>query len=424
MIPWLEKRPTGVGDIEAALGCTIEVSPFVTRHADDDGTPALDALRADCADPELTLASLPDPTPEEENPAALFKGGWLRKGGGAVLVSTSGTGKSVLTVQAATLWAMGLPAFGIEPVRPLRIAIVQAEDDAEEMAFFRNQIAEGLETEAGMDPASVRQGMGRVPLWDGSGKVGAEFVAWLKAKLDETPVDLVIMNPLQSYFGGDLTRNVELSQFLRVELGPVIQGRCGILIVHHTNKPPAAKDRGGWGTDTFSAYIGAGGAELTNWARATLALMPCEDAPGMFRFVAGKRGGRLGWKDEVGAKSRVRFLAHHDRLVFWRDAPASEAGSEPIGGRGNAKGDAAADAALLAEAATKEPQRATKLREYGAELLGPNRGRRAYDYLTHHRSDFGLTAVQAKWKSAAWIGLKPEAEAAALTWDRTKGADQ
>ena len=43
--------------------------------------------------PLVPLGQFPDPRPEEENPAALFKRGWLRKGGGAFIVAPSGVGK-------------------------------------------------------------------------------------------------------------------------------------------------------------------------------------------------------------------------------------------------------------------------------------------------------------------------------------------
>ena len=69
--------------------------------------------------PLVPLGQFPDPKPEKENPAALFRRGWLRKGGGAFVVAPSGVGKSVFTIQAAICWALGKPAFGVEPVRPL-----------------------------------------------------------------------------------------------------------------------------------------------------------------------------------------------------------------------------------------------------------------------------------------------------------------
>jgi hypothetical protein len=194
-----------------------------------------------------------------------------------------------------------------------------------------------------------------------------------------------------------------------------------VLFVHHTNKPPTAKERGGWGTDAFSAYCGAGGAELVNWARAVLALMPCEDSPGVFRLVAGKRGQRLGWVDAAGAKTNTRLIAHHTRLVFWRDATEGETGASERGGRGNRGGDPATDAGTLADTARKAAQGLTSLRAYAVELYGSGRGRRAFDYLIGNTAGFKLAVIKATWKGAAFIGIEPDAAAAARAWDNTKG---
>ena len=59
-------------------------------------------------------------------------------------------------------------------------------------------------------------------------------------------------------------------------------------MVHHTNKAPSTSERKGWGTDEFAAYVGAGGAELVNWMRAMLVLMPT-GVPGWYTLIAAKR---------------------------------------------------------------------------------------------------------------------------------------
>ena len=87
-----------------------------------------------------TLSQIPHPVPERESANAIFRYRFLRKGGAAMLIATSGVGKSVFTVQAAILWAMGEPMVGIQPVRPLRITIIQGEDDDDDMGEFRDDI--------------------------------------------------------------------------------------------------------------------------------------------------------------------------------------------------------------------------------------------------------------------------------------------
>ena len=371
------------------------------------------------------LASLPNPLPEKVNPAALFKNGWLRKGGGAFLIAPSGQGKSTWTIQAAILWAMGKPAFGIEPVRPLQIVIVQAEDDVEEMADFRNQIAEGLESVAGLSREDIQNALAKgVFLFDAVGLTGQGFIDRMSGLLAAAPqIDLLIVNPFQSYFGGDVSRNVELTAFLRGGLDPVIKpSRVGVLFAHHTNKPPNAKDRTNWGLDAFSAYIGAGGAEIVNWARAMLALMPVENTPGLFRFVAGKRGQRLGWTDDVGMKTRKRLIAHHDKFIYWREATEAEVElTSTSGGTGDRQGgDPAADAQTLAAYAMKKPVGMTDLRHYAARLLGSGRCRRAIDRLRETPQAFGVVIAKAKRNAAQFVGKQSDAEAAAREWDEPK----
>jgi hypothetical protein len=58
------------------------------------------------------------------------------------------------------------------------------------------------------------------------GKCGQAFVEEVGALLDERPdIDLVIVNPFQSYFGGDVNKNNELSAFFRMWLDPEIKIR-------------------------------------------------------------------------------------------------------------------------------------------------------------------------------------------------------
>ena len=290
----------------------------------------------------VALGKFPEPVREEENPAALFRRGWLRKGGGAFVVAPSGVGKSVFTLQAAVCWAMGRPAFGVAPVRPLKILVIQSEDDREEIAQFRNSVRRGLADEFGFDEGEINFVLGtddaataRVLFHQAVGLWGEAFVEEVGALLDAYPdIDLVIVNPFQAYFGGDCAKNAELSQFFRSWLDREIKDpgdegkdRAAVMFVHHTNKPPNDRDlREGWGTDMFAAYIGAGGAEIVNWARAILSIMPTKVA-GVYRLVAGKRGQRLGWTDAEGRPVYSRLIKHADNgRIYWREGtPEDEA---------------------------------------------------------------------------------------------------
>jgi hypothetical protein len=114
--------------------------------------------------------------------------------------------------------------------------------------------------------------------------------------------DVVVINPLTSYLGGDETKPDVCNMFLRTGLNPILcRYNCATIILHH---PPKTTHNS---TENFNyydwQYRGAGSAHITNWARATLAIEPAgtED---IFRLVAGKRAERIGWN------GREIFLAH------------------------------------------------------------------------------------------------------------------
>ena len=308
--------------------------PMEARAADQGGKIAppppgmspLDGFAARYAR-RLSLADFPDPVPEDENPRALFKGGWLRKGGGALFVSVSGAGKSVAATQFAACFALGRPWFGIEPLRPLRLAVYQWEDDLDEVADFRENIRRGL-VGSGWSADETARAFKAITYHDVTGLVGDSFLSYLAAAQRQDKADLLILNPLQSFAGCDLTKNNELSELLRAKLDPLLRDAsapCGCLIVHHTNKVPTnGKERHYWLEDNSAAYAGAGGAELVNWARAVLTLRPHEKATGYYDLLAAKRGKRLGWKDADGNSTIVKTLAHTEGLMFWREPEPDE----------------------------------------------------------------------------------------------------
>ena len=274
-----------------------------------------------------SLDAFPDPTPEAENQRALFKGGWLRKGGGALFVSISGAGKSVANTQFVTCFALGRPWFGIEPLRPLRISVYQWEDDEDEVTEFREDIRRGLIGE-GWTHEEIDEAFSRIVYHDVTGLTGTGFLSYLAYAQQQDKSDLITVMPLQSFANCDLNNNYNVSDLLRNKLDPILQSEvapCGCITVHHTNKVPgSAKEIHEWLKGNSAAYAGAGGAELVNWARAVLTLRPHSNIPGYYDLIAAKRGKRLGWKDANGNPTLVKHIAHSDEIMFWREVSSEE----------------------------------------------------------------------------------------------------
>lgn len=339
--PYPDQRDGHSGEVENnyAPHRSVRVAVCAGTGKPDDVLAAIKDCAAKLAPSEIPaysqgvrLSDFANPIPEEDNPNALFAGGYLRKGGALTLIAPSGVGKSSLSIQASILWALGSEAFGIKPLRPLKIIIIQAEDDDDDVAHMRNDIKRGL-LGCGCSSEDIDTAIERVFIYSLVGLTDQAFCDALDLILQEQlDADLVIVNPLQSYAGCDISSNSELTKFLRTMIDPVIKpNRAALMLIHHTNKPPSAKERKGWGVDALAAYSGAGGAELVNWSRAVLTIMPIEKMVGVYVLCAAKRGTRLKWLDAAGKQTTKRYIAHSEDFIFWRDATDSEI-SEATGG--------------------------------------------------------------------------------------------
>ena len=151
------------------------------------------------------------------------------------------------------------------------------------------------------------------------------FIEALKARLTQArdngkPFDLVIINPFSVFLGADPKDVDACNKFLNQQLNPLLsEFAIGVLIIHHTPKTNF-RDTTDWKPSDWM-YSGAGAACITNWARAYLAIDPW-DTYGVFKFIAAKRGRRIGWGNS--APLFETFWAHstNDNQLLW--LPASQ----------------------------------------------------------------------------------------------------
>ena len=341
----------------------------------------------------------------------LFAGGqddWLAKEGCAVLVSTTGTGKSVLSMQMALFWAGGKTCFGVTPVRPLKIAVIQTEDS--EKIVKRNFVS--FRAACGWTDGEFREAMENVALVDIQGKTGRAFVDLLASVQRDGGYDLIVINPLQGVLGGiDIKNNAELSWFLREGLDGVLKGRrmncpkCALLLVHHTNKPVQQANGGASvGSSQFLEYSCAGGAEISNWVRSVLVMLEQTGRnrkPGHFNLFAPKNGSWLGWTDSPGVNRPVRRIRRHDpeldgggNLVYWYDADGAQFAAAPEPEK--PKGPTDDDVLRLADEikSLKRPPTMTEVRAISNKLFGKNISRGVLDILKADWKKYGLEIVK------------------------------
>jgi hypothetical protein len=247
---------------------------------------------------------------------------YLCRGGGAFIIAPSGMGKSTMSLQLAILWCCGLIAFGIKPKKALRILVVQSEDDKGDCMEMSRMV-----DHLGLTPDEKKLVDKNTELIRCNDLVGWQFVEALRDRLERArqegrPFDLIIVNPYGVYLGTDVKDTDACTRFLNQWLNPLLsEYSIGIILIHHTAKTNFQN------TDKYSiwdwSYHGAGAACITNWARVIIAIKPEAEDFSIFRFIAAKRGKRIGEEWEGGFE---KFFAWSrlPGVLRWEEATAAE----------------------------------------------------------------------------------------------------
>ena len=253
-----------------------------------------------------------------------------------LFVGPSGIGKTSASIQQDLLWSVGQPAFGIVPTKPLKILTIQAEDDDGDLSEIVSGVKAGLQ----FTPEQCEQSRENCFYVVEKSHTGIEFLEKVvRPLLAKHRPDLLRLNPLHAYLGGDVKDTELTADFLRNHLNPLLaEFQCACIIVHHTPKV-TFRDTKEWKASDWM-YAGAGAADITNWCRAALIIDPTTN-PRVFRFIAAKRASRIGWEDEMtGEREYIRHFAHDDNgSIYWREADEKEVEKAKEGGDENAGKD-------------------------------------------------------------------------------------
>lgn len=275
-------------------GCLIDTGPQIRRLA------------------ELSLQPSDDPN-------NLLGDRFLCRQGSLLMVAPTGVGKSSATMQMALLWSVGRPAFEIQPNGSLTTLIIQAENDDGDLAEMRDGVINGMIATNQMTDEEAEKAVNRVFVIRDVVNSGADVGEALRSYLEQCPCDLVILDPAFSYLGGESNSASEVGQWLRTIINPIlIEKNVGLIIVHHTNKPLRGIEKKEWQAGDF-AYVGAGSAEWANWARGVMSIRSI-GSDSVFQLLAGKRGKRIGWKNEDGERITSKLIKHSSRGICWLPA--------------------------------------------------------------------------------------------------------
>lgn len=258
--------------------------------------------------------------PLANDPNELLRHRFLCRGGGMLVVGPTGIGKSTLGMQAALCWAIGREFFGIIPAKPLRSLLIQSENDHGDLAEMRDGVLAGL----AFTDAERADACANLLVATEDVRTGEDFCADVLAPLlEKHKPDLLWIDPALAYLGGEANSQVDVGTFLRTGLNPLVhRHHCGVIVLHHTNKPPSGSEKPQWQGSDF-AYLGSGSAEWANWPRAVLALRAV-GSHAIFELRASKRGSRLRWTDDKGERMFSRLIGHANDGIHWREVTQTE----------------------------------------------------------------------------------------------------
>lgn len=278
------------------------------------------------------------------HPSILLGNRYINRGDAMIYASQSGMGKSSLMLQMAMMWSLGLSFFGIRPNGKLRALIFQAEDSDGDI----NEVQESIAHELKLTPEQRAEVNSSVMVISERLSIGEKFCEQLALHVREFKPDLVFINPLLSYIGGDVSDAEDAAKFLREGLNGVnAKSEFAYIIAHHTSKPPKEKIDKKWSDQQYDMH---GSADLTNYARAIMVLQ-ATDVKGEFTLKLAKRGTRAGVTKPSGSAGQfeeivteiplkhsggtVNIQGHVINKIFWepREAKAGENESTAAEGR-------------------------------------------------------------------------------------------
>jgi hypothetical protein len=238
------------------------------------------------------------------DPNSLVGKRWLCKGGSLLFSGQAGAGKSTLLTQLCISWALGRELWGMKPVRPLRMLILQSENDGGDLGEQMQDCLRAMQ----LTPTDNEHLRERVFIYREAVKTGEAFGTLLEELITTHQIDCAVVDPLLGFSGGDISKQEFCSHFLRQILQPILMRTgCCLIAGHHQNKPPRKKEDQ---NSMQSTYDFTGSSELANWFRSTAILRREDPELPHFIFKLGKRGNRAGMKDKQGNFTESLRIRH------------------------------------------------------------------------------------------------------------------
>jgi AAA domain len=280
-----------------------------------------ETLKDEAESETLTVDELLD-FDRDNDPESLLGNRWLCKGKSAVLQGPTGVGKSSLIMQWAISLTLGRPLLDAIPTsRPMRVLIIQAENDKGDMAEAFQDITNAI----GLTDAEMGEVRQRLAIVNQDEKTGAEFADYLEERIRRNKPDIVFVDPLLAYVGDDILQVKVMSKFMRNQVAPALRRSGAALIwVHHVGKP-GKEER----SSEQHKYSGLGSSDLQNFCREVITLSHVEFDTYSLDF--GKRGRRLGLTNAMGHPVRKFNIEHSPDGIVWKKSQGEMAAANKAG---------------------------------------------------------------------------------------------
>ena len=212
---------------------------------------------------------------------------------------------------------LGETTFDVEGMAPreqLRVLIIQAENDEGDLAEPFQDIIKASEM-TGDDIQRIRE---RLTIIENDTDCGNDFCKLLTEGCETYKPDVVWIDPLMAYAGGDVLSQANMTKFLRNIVQPIVT-KNQILLgwVHHVGKP-SGDANGHEKSDEQKKYSGLGTSDMQNVWREVINMS--DQGDGLYELKFSKRGNRLGLKDEEGRITKTLNIEHSDNAIIWRQA--------------------------------------------------------------------------------------------------------
>ncbi len=160
----------------------------------------------------------------------------------SVMVAPPGSGKSLLTLQMALMMTTAVPWAGWHPRGPLKVLVINSEDDGDEMRRRLYAAAKIMNCDEAVlhDRLALADRPEDIVIARANSRtktvVRTPMIENIIARIEADKIDVLIVDPFAETFEGDESSNSELKWCAVLWREIARRTNCAVWLVHHTRK--------------------------------------------------------------------------------------------------------------------------------------------------------------------------------------------